>query len=148
MKKLFLMMAMVLSALNICAFEFDGIDLNKPYIKVTQEIAKRGYSYDVEKNCLKGVCQGTEIFLYVNYVDVKQEGQVGQLVVEIPMGEGQKTLKDVETIFNVVYHQVPGATGVTTYQVDNDGTKLAVSQKGASIFLTYTTPFYKAPVKK
>lgn len=144
MKKLFVMLAMMLATCShICAFDFDGIDLNQPFIKVAQEISKRGYAYDSERNCLKGVCKGTEIYLSFNYLDVKKKGMVGQLIVEIPMKEAGQALQNVTELFNVIYHQVEQAPGVISYEVDKDGTLLHLSQKGGSILLTYNTPYYK-----
>lgn len=139
MKKLFLLMAMMLTAFCANAFDFDGIDLNSTYANVAQEISKRGYAYDSERNCLKGNCQGTEIYLSFNYIDVTKKNQVGQLIVEIPMQNTDEALKNVCTLFNVVYHLV----APNTYEVSKDGTKLIVNKKGNSIILTYNTQYYK-----
>lgn len=139
MKKLFILMAMMLTAFVANAFDFDGINLNAPYGTVAQEISKRGYTYDSERNCLKGNCQGTEIYLSFNYIDVTKKNMVGQLIVEIPMPNTDEAIKSAATIFNVVYHQV----APNTYAVSNDGTKLIISKKGNSIILTYNTPYYK-----
>lgn len=139
MKKLFILMAMMLTAFVANAFDFDGINLNAPYGTVAQEISKRGYVYDSERNCLKGNCQGTEIYLSFNYIDVTKKNMVGQLIVEIPIDNTAEALKSAATIFNVVYHQV----SPNTYAVDKDGTQLIISQKGNSIILTYNTPYYK-----
>ena len=128
------------------AFDFDGIDLNQPFMKVAQEISKRGYAYDSDRNCLKGICKGTEIYLSFNYVDVKKKGMVGQLIVEIPMKNAGEALHNVTELFNVIYHQVEQAPGIVSYEVDKDGTLLHLSQKDGSIILTYNTPYYK--VKK
>lgn len=139
MKKLFILMAMMLTAFCANAFDFDGIDLNSSYANVAQEISKRGYVYDSERNCLKGNCQGTEIYLSFNYIDVTKKNQVGQLIVEIPMPNTEEALKSVCTLFNVVYHIV----APNTYAVSSDGTQLVVNKKGNSIILTYNTPYYK-----
>ena len=128
------------------AFDFDGIDLNQPFMKVAQEISKRGYAYDSDRNCLKGICKGTEIYLSFNYVDVKKKGMVGQLIVEIPMKNAGEALHNVTELFNVIYHQVEQTPGIVSYEVDKDGTLLHLSQKDGSIILTYNTPYYK--VKK
>lgn len=128
------------------AFDFDGIDLNQPFMKVAQEISKRGYAYDSDRNCLKGICKGTEIYLSFNYVDVKKKGMVGQLIVEIPMKNAGEALHNVTELFNVIYHQVEQTPGIVSYEVDKDGTLLHLSQKDGSILLTYNTPYYK--VKK
>ena len=143
MSRLIYSLLLFVASLSMHAFDFDGIDLNKPYIDVTREIAKRGYHYDNDRNCLKGNCQGTEIYLSINYVDVSKMGRVGQLIVEIPMPNNEQVLHDVTTIFNVVYHQVSKTDNSITYQADKDGTQLVVSRRGSSIFLTYNTPYYK-----
>ena len=148
MRKILILTALVLSSFRASAFDFDGISLNMPYIKVAQEISKRGYAYDTDKNCLKGNCQGTEIYLYINYLDVKKPRMVGQLIVEIPMANNKQSLDDATTLFNVVYHQVEKSATSITYEVDKDGTQLVVSQKDSSIFLTYNTPFYQKPTQK
>lgn len=131
------------------AFEFDGIDLNKPYIEVAQAISKLGYAYDDNKDCLRGFCQGTEIFLKINYTDVTRKRMVGQLMVEIPMKNNScRSLSDVTTLLNVIYHQVQKGEDSITYQVDKDGTELEVRQNGESVFLTYNTPYYKYKGKR
>ena len=147
MKKLFVMLAMLMASFaSARAFDFDGIDLNQPFMKVAQEISKRGYAYDSDRNCLKGICKGTEIYLSFNYVDVKKKGMVGQLIVEIPMKNAGEALHNVTELFNVIYHQVEQTPGIVSYEVDKDGTLLHLSQKDGSIILTYNTPYYK--VKK
>lgn len=143
MKKMCVILTMMLSALCANAFEFDGIELNNSFSTIAQEISKRGYNYDNDRNCLKGNCQGTEIFLSMNYVDVKKQGKLGQLVVEVPTLNAKESLGEILTIFNVVYHQVSKKENAVCYQVDKDGTQLEVSQKGNSIFLTYNTPYYR-----
>ncbi len=143
MKKLFITLTLMLTAFATNAFEFDGIDLNTQYSKVAREISARGYAYDANRNCLKGNCQGTEIYLSINYIDVNKRGMVGQLIVEIPMDTSEKAMADVTTLLNVVYHQVAKTAGTITYQVDKDGTQLVVGQKGNSVILTYNTPYYK-----
>lgn len=142
MKKFFVLMALMLTSFYAYAFEFDGIDLNTNYSDVAREISKRGYSYDSDRNCLKGICQGTEIYLSINYVDVKKAGMVGQLIVEIP-NQSAEAFANVTTLLNVIYHQVSKDGGSVVYQADADGTRILVSQKGSSIVLTYNTPFYK-----
>lgn len=136
-------MAMMAGALTSYAFDFDGISLNLPYAKVSQEISKRGYYYDSDKNCLRGICQGTEIYLRINYKDVSKRGMLAQLIVEVPIRSQTQTLKDVVTLLNVIYHQVGQADDSYTYAVDRDGTQLVVSQQGDSYLLTYNTPYYK-----
>lgn len=134
---------MVLSSLCAGAFEFDSIDLNEPYYKVTQEISKRGYSYNHELNCLQGDCRGTVIYLSINYLDVTKSGMLGQLIVNIPFKSGEDFLSNAISIFNVLYHQVEPVDGNVAYQVDPDGTQLVVSRKNEFLTLTYNTPYYK-----
>ena len=151
MKKLFITLTLMLTAFAANAFEFDGIDLNTQYSKVAREISARGYAYDANRNCLKGNCQGTEIYLSINYIDVTKKRMVGQLIVEIPMQNSQQSFAGVTTLLNVIYHQIDKDEHSITYQADKDGTQLVVSQKGESVFLTYNTPYYKyrkKPVKE
>lgn len=143
MKRFFIFFALFVGTLSAHSFDFDGIDLNSTYIKVAREISKRGYIYDNERNCLKGNCQGTEIYLSINYIDVTKKDMVGQLIVDVPLDNSPYTWTSVTTIFNVVYHQVGKTDNSITYQVDRDGTQLVVSQKDNSIILTYNTPYYK-----
>lgn len=143
MKRFFIFFALFVGALSAHSFDFDGIDLNSTYIKVAREISKRGYIYDNERNCLKGNCQGTEIYLSINYIDVTKKDMVGQLIVDVPLDNSPYTWTSVTTIFNVVYHLVGKTDNSITYQVDRDGTQLVVSQKDNSIILTYNTPYYK-----
>lgn len=144
MKKLFVSLVLMVASLgSASAFDFDGIDLNLPFIKVAQEISKRGYAYDSERNCLKGICKGTEIYLDINYLDVKKKGMVGQLKVEIPMRDAAQALRNVTELFNVIYHQTAQTAEAVSYEVDKDGTQLVLSQSGGSIYLTYNTPYYK-----
>lgn len=142
MKRLFFT-AVACFAFVLChAFDFDGISLNDSYFHVAQEISKRGYSYDANRDCLKGNCQGTEIYLSINYKDVSKKGKVGQLIVEIPVSNKEYAQEHAISLFNVVYHQQSNENGNIVYLVDKDGTTLQVSTKGNSIFLTYNTPFY------
>lgn len=143
MKKILAILIILVCAHPVSAFDFDGIDLNQTFYKVSQEISKRGYYFDSDKNCLRGVCQGTEIFLRINYTDVSKKGMVGQLIVEIPVLPEGRTLEDVTTLLNVIYHQVGRTSESITYEVDKDGTQLEISQRGNSYFLTYSTPFYR-----
>lgn len=150
LKRILLLLTIVLSATRVSAFDFDGIDLNRPYIEVAQAISKLGYSYDGDRNCLRGFCQGTEIYISINYIDVTKKRMIGQFIVEIPIEHTDHSYTGVTTLFNVIYHQVDKDAHSITYQVDKDGTQLVVSQKGNSIFLTYNTPYYKyrkKPVK-
>ncbi len=135
-------MAMMLVAFCANAFDFDGIDLNSNYTNVAQEISKRGYIYDSSRDCLKGNCQGKEIYLSLDYTNVSKSGKVGKLTVEIPTDNPEVSFNEAVNIFNVVYHQIPN-NGSFDYAVSNDGTKLVVSKNSTSIVLTYITPFYK-----
>ncbi|MBQ0060609.1 MAG: hypothetical protein KBT15_02390, partial [Bacteroidales bacterium] len=85
MKKLMFSLLAMLMCVTASAHKFDGIDLNESAVKVMREISVKGYAYDSEKDCLKGNCQGTEIYLSFNLTDVNTKGKVGQLIVEIPM---------------------------------------------------------------
>lgn len=143
MKKIILTIALfVASFCSAMAFEFDGINLNSTYHKVSQEISKRGYIYDEQRNCLKGNCFGTEIYLTINYQDVSEPGYVGQLIVEIPIKNTKYAIEHMAALLNVIYHQVDSSSNSVTYDVDPDGTRLVVSQNGGSVFLTYNTPRY------
>ena len=149
MKKFFVVLAVMLSSFCANAFDFDGINLNEPYAKVAQEIAKRGYSYNHQRNCLQGDCRGVDIFLSINYVDVTTPGMLGQLIIDIPIsGNGTEMFKNITTIFNVLYHQIDGQADAVTYQVDVDGTELMISQKDEFITLIYNTPYYSRPKTK
>jgi len=146
MKKLLLIIFCAVTAFSAKAFVFDGIDLNSDMLQITRQIAAKGYNYDLEKGCLKGTCQGTEIYLSFNTEDTKDKKKIGQLTVEIPVGtsaaEAATALKNASTIFNVIYHRVEGTEAV--YAVDVDGTTLNVKTKGGNLILTYNTPYYKA----
>ena len=136
-----------MSVFTAKAFVFDGIDLNGTIVQVTREVAQKGYIFDIEKQCLKGNCQGTEIYLSFNTEDTKDKTKIGQLIVEIPMAanatEAAAAYKNVTMLFNVIYHQTANANGVATYSVDTDGTTLDVCAKGNSVVLTYNTPSFK-----
>lgn len=134
---------MLASVSSIHAFDFDGIDLNLPYTKVAMEISKRGYNYDADRNCLRGLCQGKEIFLQINYQDVRKKGMVGQLKVEMPRTDVAEAYSHMVELFNVIYHQIASDEQTITYQLDTDGTKLVVSKTAQSVILTYNTPYYK-----
>ena len=147
MKKLLVSLVALMSVFTAKAFVFDGIDLNGTIVQVTREVAQKGYIFDIEKQCLKGNCQGTEIYLSFNTEDTKDKTKIGQLIVEIPMAanatEAAAAYKNVTMLFNVIYHQTANANGVATYSVDTDGTTLDVCAKGNSVVLTYNTPSYK-----
>lgn len=144
MKKILSILAFAIAPFLANAYEFDSIDLNAPYMKVTQEISKRGYVYNQERNCLMGDCHGVQIFLGINYVDVKTAGQVGQLIVEVPVKADETNLMEhAVMLFNVVYHQIDSKDGHKTYSVDKDGTEMVLSQKEGYLVITYNTPYYK-----
>lgn len=130
---------------NANAYEFDGIDLNAPQQQVTREISSKGYTYNNEKNCLVGNCQGIEINLSLNLYDVSESGHVGQLIVDVPLSD-KNAISTATTVFNVIYHQIGSSNGVTTYAVSNDGTTMNLTNTNSGIRLTYNTPYYK--VKK
>lgn len=122
------------------AYEFDGIDLNAAQQAVTRAISSKGYTYNQEKNCLVGNCQGTEIYLSLNLYDVTEAGHVGQLIVDIPI----KDATSATTIFNVIYHQTANENGKITYAVANDGTTMTLTKTKDGIRIVYNTPYYKA----
>lgn len=138
---------MLASVSSIHAFDFDGIDLNLPYTKVAMEISKRGYAFDADRNCLRGLCQGQEIFLHINYQDVRKKGMVGQLKVEMPRADVADLYVHMVDLFNVIYHQVASNDQAITYQLDTDGTQLVVTKTAQSVVLTYNTPYYKVAKK-
>lgn len=144
MKKILFTLIALMSVFSAKAFVFDGIDLNGDILKVTREVAAKGYFFDLEKQCLKGNCQGTEIFLKFNTEDSKDAKKIGQLIVEVPM-KNASSEADVKMLLNVMYHQVESSVaGATRYSVDADGTTLDVTMNGNNLVLTYNTPYYKA----
>ncbi|MCQ2185528.1 MAG: hypothetical protein MJY92_02225 [Bacteroidales bacterium] len=149
MKKIILLASLLLSSLCANAFEFDGIDLNGSYNKIIQEIAKRGYTYNQERNCLQGDCRGQHIYMSANYLDVAQPGHLGQLIVDVPTeGKAELVLKYYTEILNILYHQVDSHDGVPTYLVDKDGTQLKLQVIDGYARLTYNTPYYKVKTAK
>ena len=142
MKKLLLSLLVLAGCTAAQAFDFDGIDLNGNVVEVTRQISQRGYVYNTERDCLVGTCQGTEIYLSINYRDSSQKNKIGQLVVDVPMTE-KDALDVIVNTFNVVYHQVAKAAGSTTYQVSVDGTQLVVSAIEGGVRLCYNTPYFK-----
>ncbi|MDD6891863.1 MAG: hypothetical protein PUD47_07270 [Bacteroidales bacterium] len=144
MKKVFMMMATLFLSLNVFAFEFDGIDLNGKVVDITRQISQKGYIYDDALKCLKGNCQGNEIYLTINNTDVTEKNRLGQLIVDVPMPGNAYV--NVVKIFDVVYHRTDRTADTTTYSVSEDGTMLVVSATGQGVRLTYNTPYYK--VKK
>lgn len=143
MKKFFLAMVALVMSISANAFQFDGIDLNGSVAEITRQISSKGYSFDESRNCLVGKCQGTEIYLSFNYVDVTKQGRLGQLIVDVPMSEAD-ALEVISKTFNVVYHQIAKGENSYSYSVSEDGTVLIVSKIANGIRLTYNTPYYKA----
>ncbi|MDD7104125.1 MAG: hypothetical protein PUI30_04655, partial [Bacteroidales bacterium] len=113
MKKILMIMAAVFMSLNASAFEFDGIDLNGNFVDITRQISQKGYVYDDAMKCLKGNCQGNEIYLSVNNTDVSEKNRLGQLIIEIPMNNN--SFNEIVQTFNVVYHQIEKSTNSSTY---------------------------------
>lgn len=142
MKKFFFAVMALFMSLSASAFEFDGIDLNGNVADITKQVSAKGYAFDAEKNALKGNCQGTEIYLAFNYVDVKQTGKIGQFIVDIPMSEAN-AFDVVAKTFNVIYHQSGKSDKGITYAVSSDGTTATLSKIPGGVRLTYNTPFYK-----
>ena len=141
MKRFFFTMLAMVFAIGASAFDFDGIDLNASVNKITAEIAKRGYAYDEANDAFTGLCQGTKIFLKLNWKDVKESGKLGQLIVEVPM-DAKNALATVTKTFNVIYH-VKSSSASNTYVVSNDGTTVEVLPCATGIRLVYNTPYYK-----
>lgn len=140
MKKLLISLVALVMSISASAFEFDGIDLNGSMLSITRNISLRGYVNDDANQCLKGNCQGKEIYLSFNFEDVNQKGKLGQLIVDIPMADAN-AINTVKETFNVIYHLVDGDS--STYLVDNDGTTVTVSNNGKNVRLVYSTPYYK-----
>ena len=143
MKKIFLLFATVLTSFSAFAFDFDGINLNDDAVKVTRAISSKNYVNDPGMDRLKGVCQGTEIYLSFNMNDVTTKGKIGQLFVDIPQKDAN-AFSTSATLLNVIYHQTQKtSTGGIVYAVDKDGTTLLLEKTSEGIRLTYNTPFYK-----
>lgn len=143
MKKILLSLITVMMAnVQAFAFEFDGINLNDDHVKVTRAISAKNYVFDPARNCLKGNCQGTEIYLNFNLDDVNTKGKVGQLIVEIPT-QDENAYKNYTELLNIIYHQVNKSDNSIVYSVDSDGTTLTLLKTSNSITLTYATPYYK-----
>lgn len=143
MKKLMFLLATMLLGINAYAFEFDGINLNDDAIKVTRAISSKNYVQDPARNCLKGNCHGTEIYLSFNMEDVNTKGKVGQLIVEVPMKDAN-AINSCTELLNVIYHQVSKSNDGIVYSVDADGTTLLLQKSADGVKLIYNTPFYKA----
>lgn len=145
MKKLFLLLTAAVFGFNAYAFEFDGINLNDDAVKVTRSISAKNYVHDPARNCLKGNCHGTEIYLSFNLDDVSTKGKLGQLFVDVPMKD-DKAFETCSGLLNVIYHQIEVKADGVVYAVDADGTTLLLQKATDGVKLTYNTPYYK--VKK
>lgn len=143
MKKFFLSLAVMLMSVSAFAFEFDGINLDDDAVKVTRAISAKNYVTDPSRNCLKGVCQGNEIYLSFNLDDVSTKGKVGQLIVDVPM-KSAEAFDNCTGLLNVIYHQVTKDNNGITYAVDKDGTTMLLQKTDEGVKLTYNTPYYKA----
>lgn len=143
MKKFILSLAVMLTSISAFAFEFDGINLNDDAVKVTRAISTKNYVTDPVRNCLKGVCQGNEIYLSFNFNDVSTKGKVGQLIVDVPM-KSADAYDNCIVLLNVIYHQVSKSADGTVYAVHADGTTLLVQKSTEGVKLVYNTPYYKA----
>lgn len=142
MKKFFLILASAILGINAYAFEFDGINLNDDAVKVTRAISSKNYVHDPAKNCLKGNCHGTEIYLSFNFEDVSTKGKVGQLIVEVPM-KNEDAIESCTGLLNVIYHQVEANANGVVYSVGTDGTTMLLQKAQGGIKLVYSTPYYK-----
>lgn len=142
MKNFVLLIAAMLLSIQAYAFEFDGINLNDDVIKVTRAISSKKYVQDPERNCLKGVCFGTEIYLSLNIEDVNTKGKVGQLIVDVPMSD-KEAFKTCSELLNVIYHQIDKKNECVVYSVDADGTTLNLKSVPEGVKLIYNTPYYK-----
>lgn len=142
MKKLLFLFASMMIGFNAFAFEFDGINLNDDAGKVTRAISSKNYVHDPSRNCLKGNCHGTEIYLSFNLKDVNTKGKIGQLIIDVPM-KGSDALQNCVGLLNVIYHQVSSSATSVAYAVDPDGTILEIQKTEEGVKLTYNTPYYQ-----
>ena len=142
MKKFFLSLAAMLMSVSAFAFEFDGINLNDDAYKVTKAISAKNYVNDFGKDRLKGMCQGTEIYLSFNLKDVTTKNKIGQLFVDIPEHD-PSAFSTSSILLNVIYHQIEKTETGILYAVDEDGTTLLLEKTDEGIRLTYNTPYYK-----
>jgi len=147
MKKVLVLLFGLLLSTNMFAYVFDGIDLNEESIKVTRQVAKRGYVTDPERGCFKGNCKGKEIFLSFDFENVTEKNHVGALMIDVPMKHAEAYENCVE-LLNVVYHQDSVTAEGVKYIVDNDGTVMLLSKTSEGIRLTYYTSFHKDQTKK
>lgn len=141
MKKLFVVLAAMVMTLSASAFDFDGINLNASVNKISSAIAKRGYVYDDQSDAFTGLCRGTQIYMSMNWKDVKEAGKLGQLIVDVPMKE-EHAFAIVSKMLNVIYHVAEGHKS-NVYSVSEDGTTLEVHKSAKGVRLVYNTPYYK-----
>ena len=141
MKKLFVVLAAMVMTLSASAFDFDGINLNASVNKISSAIEKRGYVYDDKSDAFTGLCRGTQIYMSMNWKDVKEAGKLGQLIVDVPMKE-ENAFTVVSKMLNVIYHVAEGHTA-NVYSVHEDGTTLEVHKSAKGVRLVYNTPYYK-----
>lgn len=141
MKKIIFAFIAMMVTMGASAFDFDGINLNASVNKITAEIAKRGYSYDEESDAFTGLCQGTKIFVKLNWKNVKESGKLGQLIVDIPMDD-KNAVATITKTFNVIYHVAEGGKA-NVYNVSADGTTVEVLSVNGGVRLVYNTPYYK-----
>jgi len=147
MKKLFALLFGLLLSANMFAYEFDGINLNDESIKVTRQVAKRGYVTDPERGCFKGNCKGKEIYLSFDFDNVTEKNHVGALMIDVPMKHAEAYENCVE-LLNVIYHQDAETAEGVKYIVDEDGTVMILSKTNEGIRLTYLTSYHKDQVVK
>ena len=92
MKKLFVVLAAMVMTLSASAFDFDGINLNASVNKISSAIAKRGYVYDDKSDAFTGLCRGTQIYMSMNWKDVKE------VVLAVAKGFNAEGAMDLEIV--------------------------------------------------
>lgn len=142
MKKIIFALVCMVMSISANAHIFDGIDLNGDLVKVTRAISQKGYVTDPVKGCLKGNCQGTEIYLTINSTDSSHPRKLGQLIIDVPMNNAD-ALANATLMFNVIYHQIGNVNGVVMYDVNEDGTTMSLEKTATGLRLCYNTPFYE-----
>lgn len=142
MRKILVMLFALIMSTNLFAFEFDGINLNDEVLKVTRQVAKKGYVTDPERNCFKGMCQGQEIYLSFDFEHVSAANHIGALILDVPMKHSEAYETCVE-LCNVIYHQSARLENGIRYGVDEDGTTMLLSKTDEGIRLTYFTSYYR-----
>ena len=142
MKKIIFALVCMVMSMTASAHIFDGIDLNGDFAKIARAISQKGYVTDPVKGCLKGNCQGTEIFLTLNNTDSSHPRKLGQLIIEIPMSSAD-AMANATMMFNVIYHQTGNVNGVVIYDVNEDGTTMNLEKTATGLRICYNTPFYE-----